>query len=117
MRFLVDENLPIDVAEVLAAAGHDAEHVSEIGLRGASDSEVWKYGANEQRIVVTRDLDFPLREAPRPPGLILLRMPDFYTRAQLRQGVAEFCTTEQFSEVEGKITVLSPGRIRTRTFE
>lgn len=115
MRFLVDENLPIDVGQILAAAGHGAVHVNEIGMRGASDREVWANGANNDRVLISRDLDFPMRELPKPPGLILLRLPDFYTREHIRAIVTEFSTTVAFDEVVGRITVVSPGRVRTRS--
>jgi hypothetical protein len=37
MRFKIDENLPIDAAELLAAAGHDAHTVLQEGLGGNPD--------------------------------------------------------------------------------
>jgi predicted nuclease of predicted toxin-antitoxin system len=35
VRFLVDESLQRHVADLLVDNGHDAVHVSDIGLRGA----------------------------------------------------------------------------------
>ncbi len=40
MRFKVDENLPIEVAEILRAAGHDAATVNDEALGGASDPDL-----------------------------------------------------------------------------
>ncbi len=114
MRFLVDENLPADVADILRRDGHDVLHVSLSNHRGASDQELWRLAANEGRIVVTRDLDFPLPEVPKPPGLILLRIPDTFRRSQIGDIVTEFVDSDAFSQVEGAISVVSPGRVRSR---
>jgi predicted nuclease of predicted toxin-antitoxin system len=40
MRFLVDENLPIDVGQLLQHAGHDVLHVAQSPYRGGTDDEV-----------------------------------------------------------------------------
>jgi predicted nuclease of predicted toxin-antitoxin system len=40
MRFLLDENVSYRVASHLKAAGHDAVHVSKIGLTSADDSMI-----------------------------------------------------------------------------
>nr|WP_207637550.1 DUF5615 family PIN-like protein [Desulfotruncus alcoholivorax] len=40
MKFKIDENLPIDVADVLAAAGHDIESVYSEGLEGVPDRQL-----------------------------------------------------------------------------
>ena len=116
MRFLVDENLPADVADVLRRGDHDVLHVSESHYRGASDQELWRLAASESRIVVTRDLDFPLPDVPRPPGLVLVRVPGTFTRSQIADIVTEFVDSEAFGEIDGAITVVSPGRVRRRAF-
>lgn len=114
MRFLVDENLPVDVAEVLQEAEHDVVFVPRSEHRGASDQELWRLAVSEERILVTRDLDFPLSDRPPPPGLILVRVPDTFTRRAIRGVFAEFVAGEALAEVAGSITVVSPGRIRAR---
>ena len=40
MRFKTDENLPREVAEILAQHGHDAVRVDEQGLAGFADSGI-----------------------------------------------------------------------------
>ena len=37
MKFKIDENLPIELAELLSAAGHDAVTVRAEGLQGSDD--------------------------------------------------------------------------------
>jgi predicted nuclease of predicted toxin-antitoxin system len=59
LRFLVDENLPGAVAELLRADGHDVLAVAPSAFRSADDTELWALAARERRVVVTRDLGFP----------------------------------------------------------
>jgi predicted nuclease of predicted toxin-antitoxin system len=113
MRFLVDENLPRDVADLLREAGHDVTSVRE-SLRGARDEEVWNAAAREKRVIITRDLDYPLMKEPRPPGVLLLRVPDTFTRHQMVELMRAFLQTESFKQLHGTVTVLSPGQIRSR---
>lgn len=40
MRFKVDENLPVEAAERLRQAGHDATTVAEQRLSGATDASL-----------------------------------------------------------------------------
>ena len=93
--FLVDECLP---AEVTLA-------------------EVWALAAAENRVLVTRDLDFPLRDVlPRPAGLVLLRAPENSTAHQLGALVAALVDTILPAGLVGNITVVSPGRYRQRAW-
>lgn len=55
MRFVLDEMLPPAAAPRLRAKGHDAVSVSEIGLRGAPDLDVYRMAVVEDRIVVTEN--------------------------------------------------------------
>ncbi len=77
MKFKVDENLPVDVAELLREAGYDAATVLEQHLSGAVDSAVASVCRQEGRTLVTLDLDFAdIRSYPpaQYPGLIVLRL-------------------------------------------
>jgi predicted nuclease of predicted toxin-antitoxin system len=68
VRFLVDAQLPPALARWLAAAGHQAEHVADVGLAHASDPIVWQHAAETQAVIVTKDEDFALRAQLRPSG-------------------------------------------------
>ncbi len=114
MRFLVDENLPVDVAQVLQDHCHSVTHVSRSEHRGATDSELARVATREQRLIVTRDLGFSALRSPRVPGVILVRVPDTFTRRQIRDLVAAFVASAPLDQVEGSVTVLSPGRVRMR---
>ncbi len=56
-RFLLDEMYPPAAAALLRDAyGHNAVHVSDVGLRGAEDSAVAALGRIDQRVVVTENV-------------------------------------------------------------
>ncbi len=52
MRILVDENVPIQLLSHLAAAGHQAEHVDRLGLKGISNGELLAHAARERYAVL-----------------------------------------------------------------
>lgn len=58
MRFLLDEQLPPKLAELLVEQGHEAEHINRIGLGGSSDADVWQYCINVKAVLLTKDADF-----------------------------------------------------------
>ena len=76
MRFLVDAQLPPALARLLAAHGHQTEHVAELGLRDAEDSSIWNYALLHQAIIVTKDEDFPhrLSQSLEAPIIVWLRL-------------------------------------------
>jgi DNA-binding PucR family transcriptional regulator len=58
MKLKVDENLPIEVAEALRQAEHDALTVQEQRLTGRPDAELADVCRAEGRMLVTLDTDF-----------------------------------------------------------
>jgi predicted nuclease of predicted toxin-antitoxin system len=74
-RFLVDEQLSGLGAEVLRKLGFNAIDVSEAGLSGRADEDVFKFAWKERRILVTKDHDF-LNDRRFPehsnPGVVVL---------------------------------------------
>ena len=114
MRFLVDENLPADIADALNEMGHDAIAVVGSPLEGAEDSFLWTLAAREGRIFITEDLDFPLSISPKPPGLVPIRFPNaFYVETLIKMTI-DFLRNRSEQELVGQITVLAPGQTRVR---
>lgn len=77
MRFKFDENLPSDLGDLLRAEGHDAHSVHDEQLRGAADSSIAKVCQEEQRTLITLDLDFADISTYPPQdyhGIIVLRL-------------------------------------------
>jgi len=77
MKFKIDENLPIEVAELLRETGYDAMTIEEQNMSSADDPKVMSVCQQEQRILVTFDLDFSDIRTYIPhelPGIIILRL-------------------------------------------
>lgn len=85
MRFVIDAQLPPALARLLAAHGHQAEHVADIGLRDAEDSPIWHYAVEQGAILVTKDEDFPhrYRQGGASPVVLWLRIGNTSRRALL----------------------------------
>src|SRR3990172_5282622 len=74
-RFLVDESLGAEVAEVLRDQGWNARYVTELGLEGHSDEDVFARAWADDRIILTHDTGFldDKRFPPhRNPGVVVL---------------------------------------------
>jgi predicted nuclease of predicted toxin-antitoxin system len=59
VKFLVDAQLPVRLARLLSAAGHDSIHTSGLpdGNR-STDQQIAEIADSEDRVVVTKDRDF-----------------------------------------------------------
>lgn len=58
MKFKIDENLPVELAEILRRADHDAETVLDQALQGRHDPVIASTCQKEERILVTLDRGF-----------------------------------------------------------
>jgi predicted nuclease of predicted toxin-antitoxin system len=55
VKLLIDESLQRDLARILIEVGHDAVHITDLGLGGATDEDVLAHANADGRIVVTAD--------------------------------------------------------------
>lgn len=77
MHFKIDENLPLEIAEMLIRVGHDAKTVIDQQLRGIKDPFLVDTCKTENRIFVTLDTDFSDMRTYPPhefSGIIVLRV-------------------------------------------
>lgn len=58
MRFKIDENLPVEAAELLVESGHDAWTILDQQMVGERDLQVASVSRDELRALITLDLDF-----------------------------------------------------------
>lgn len=86
MRFIVDAQLPPALARLLAASGHHAEHVVDIGLKDADDTLIWRFALEQGAILITKDEDFPrrLQQSGNAPVVLWLRIGNTSRRALLQ---------------------------------
>jgi len=56
LKFKIDENLPIDVADLLHSAGHEALTVFDQELIGEDDRRILDICKAEERVLITLDL-------------------------------------------------------------
>lgn len=117
MQFKVDENLPLEVAELLRQAGYGATTVFEQNLGGKADAEIASVCQREERALVTLDTDFADIRAYPPDqysGLIVLRV-----KRQDKPYVLELLArlTEVLSRepLEGQLWIVEEGRVRIRS--
>ena len=91
MRFLVDQQLPPALAEWLRANGLDAIHVREIGLKSASDHDIWSTASEDSAVVVTKDQDFvKLLMASEKARLIWIRIGNCPTHVLLARFASQW---------------------------
>lgn len=77
MKFKIDENLPVEIAELLRSAHHDPITVTDQGAKGEADPHLVETCAREGRTLVTLDMDFAdvrLYPPAQFPGFIVLRV-------------------------------------------
>lgn len=114
MRIKVDENLPISLAPVLKALGHEVHTVPEENLSGSKDDELWEAAQREVLFLITQDLDFSdtRKFAPgKHAGILLIRLrsPD---RGALIERVRRVFTDEDVSGWRGCFVVASEHKVR-----
>lgn len=116
MRFKIDENLHEAVAAALRVEGHDAQTVVEEGFRGHSDREIAEICCQEQRAIITLDLDFAdIREYPPEnyPGLIVLRVAS-QARPRVLWIVSQIFDLLEHQRLTGHLWIVSENGVRIR---
>ena len=81
MKFLIDAQLPPALCQWLRARGHEATHVINIGLGGASDEAIADRVIADQTMLISKDEDFLILRLPDRFGLLWLRCGNATNRA------------------------------------
>jgi predicted nuclease of predicted toxin-antitoxin system len=116
MKFKVDENLPIEVAQCLRSAGYDAMTVLEQAMGGEADTNLYQVCQEEERILVTLDLDFSdIRTYPpsESAGVIVLR----FSRQDKRYILENFDRVIQLLEqeiIDRRLWIVDEVQVRIR---
>jgi predicted nuclease of predicted toxin-antitoxin system len=116
MKFKLDENLPLELADDILRLGHDADSVHGENLDGADDATVVRAAFGAGRILITLDkgiaslLRYPLQNHA---GVVLFR-PDASGRREVLSFVRLRLDNLLEMESNGRLTVVGPTQIRVR---
>ncbi|MCO6455102.1 MAG: DUF5615 family PIN-like protein [Pirellulaceae bacterium] len=116
MQFKIDENLHSDAADLLRKHGHDALTVREQGLRGRADSDIAEVCRQEERAIVTLDLDFSdIRNYPPQGyhGIIVLRLSD-QSRASVLNVLGRIIPMFDTESPVGHLWIVDEHQVRIR---
>ena len=116
MKLKIDENLPVECAEILSDAGLEADTVGGEHLTGTEDSVLAAKSRSEGRVLVTLDLDFANIRAYPPAeyaGIIVLR-PKRQNKQSVLALVQSFILVLANRAPTGELWIVEPDRIRFR---
>ena len=116
MKFLVDMPISPKTCEYLTKKGFDAVHLYHLDKSRAADTEVIELAKQENRIIITMDLDFPFILAhshEKVPGVILVRM-NYATVERINEHLAYLLKAVSREEIENSVVVLEDNNIRFR---
>ncbi len=117
MKFKIDENLPVEVAELLGQAGYDALTVIDQSLVGSSDLHLASVCQSEMRTMVTLDTDFAdIRAYPSAEfaGLVVLRLKQ-QDKLHVLSVISRFIKVLSVEELEGQLWIVDENQIRIRS--
>lgn len=119
MRLKIDENLPVEVAQELSAAGHEAVTVHDQQLVGEADTRLAAVCRDEARSLVSLDLDFAdIRVYPPGDyaGLIVLR-PRTQSKPAVLSLVRRLLPLLETEPLEGNLWIVDETGVRIREGE
>lgn len=117
MRAKLDENIPVEAADLFRAAGWDCDTVYNEGLTGAEDRKVAAACKADARVLFTLDLDFADIQVYPPSeyvGIVVLR-PRGPSRRQTLELIKRVVPVLSAEWIEHQLWIVEPARIRVRT--
>jgi predicted nuclease of predicted toxin-antitoxin system len=116
MRLLADMHIAPRTVEFLRSLGHDVVRVNEVLSAKASDETIVARAAQEQRVVLTQDLDFSAiiaLQGRASPSLVTLRLSS--SRVEYVNAVLEKVLAQVEADVSaGSIVTVEDSRVRRR---
>lgn len=113
--FKLDENLGASIQRLFQGHGHDCLTVWDENLGGADDPDILQAAVKEGRVLVTMDHDFGNVLAYPPKntrGVAVINPPGRVSMAMLRRLVEALLHAVAGRDIEGKLWIVEPGRIR-----
>ena len=116
MRFLADMGVSLRVVEWLRSNGHDTKHLHEERLHRMPNGEIFEKATNENRVIITFDLDFGEIVAlskGRKTSVVLFRLHNTRTFHLMRRLSSVLKDTANALE-EGAVVVVEESRHHVR---
>jgi predicted nuclease of predicted toxin-antitoxin system len=114
VKLLFDANVSHKLVSALAAEYPGSTHVRDVGLRGASDSQVWDHAVAHGLAIVSKDTDFRERSYVEgfPPKVIWLDVGNAKTATIAELLRRERPRVDQFdASVDASLLILSLGTV------
>lgn len=76
MKLLFDQNLSPRLPRLLVDLYPDSLHITKLGMRDATDTQIWEYAKANGFAIVSKDSDFQARSLlyGHPPKFVWLRV-------------------------------------------
>ena len=116
MRAKLDENMPVEAAELLRGANWNCDTVRDEGLAGADDSSVGAACRADGRVLFTLNLDFSDIRAYPPNdyvGIVVLR-PAEPSRRVVLQMLVRVLPVLATRWADHQLWIVEPDRVRVR---
>lgn len=120
MKFKLDENLGKQVLKVFSDARINVSTVFDQKMTSSSDADLIKVCHQEERCLVTLDLDFanPFVFKPsRYSGIAVYRLPQKPNPIDLIELTHRFIKQLEHSSIKGKLWIIQKDRIREHSEE
>lgn len=117
MRFLADMGIARDVLAALRALGHEADHLSELGLHRLPDDGILQKAGTETRIILAHDLDFGRLLAlsgASGPSVITFRLADMRPQ-NVEKRLLDVLDSYESELEQGAAITVTDGNVRCRT--
>jgi predicted nuclease of predicted toxin-antitoxin system len=114
MKFLLDMPVSPTLVKWLGSHGHQAVHAQDIGLSTATDSMILEKAQEENRIIITTDLDFGfllVLTKQSKPGVILFRGGN-YSESEMKDLLFRVISNVDHKTLGKAIAVVDKKRIR-----
>lgn len=118
MHFLIDEDLPESVCDLLKRYHHQFIDVRNSELRGSADSTLAAYAREKRLCLITGDFGFAdIRNYPpgQYHGIVVLRLPAGATASDILEILQNlFNSTGIIEQLDGKLAIIEKDRVRIR---
>ena len=98
MKLLFDQNISFKVSKRVSDIFPGAKHVSDVGLTGSKDIEIWEFASINNYCIVSFDYDFVDLSTLKgfPPKIIVLRIGNSGTEKIISRLNKEVITIREF---------------------